>query len=57
MKVLKVLGWSASSAFVAGLLAVIASPDLELSPGVMTLVPLVNTFLVAIYSWLKNNKP
>ena len=56
-KVLKVFCWAVGAALVAGLIAVISSPDLKLPSGVVALVPLVNTFLVGVYAWLKNNQP
>lgn len=56
VSIVKVIFWSASSATVAGLLAVISSPDVQLPVWVLSLVPAINTFLYAVQKWLADNK-
>ena len=47
--------WSLVSAIFAGLVAILASPDIQFPAWLVPLVPAINVFLYGAWTWWKDN--
>lgn len=55
-KIIMTLGWSLSSALIAGMVAVFADPTIDFPSWMVALVPAINTFLYGVSKWIADNR-